>query len=133
MLKTNDIEKRSAKSCKTVVILVTWYLQFTVQFCHVLLLHLLVELQYLNNRNTNKQEILHILLLACAQCHIFINPFTSCVTDRYQPRCLMHSDQTRKYGISESIMQASICNPYIPFLIYEIFHSLVEYMVYHNN
>ena len=28
---------------------------------------------------------IHILLLACAQCcYIFVNPFTSCVTDRYQ-------------------------------------------------
>ena len=33
------------------------------QFCHVLLhLLLLVELQYLNNRNTNKHEILHVYI-----------------------------------------------------------------------
>ena len=31
MLKTNDIEKRSAKSCKTGIILVIWY--FTVLPC----------------------------------------------------------------------------------------------------
>ena len=28
---------------------------------------------------------IHILLVACAQfCYISVNPFTSCVTDRYQ-------------------------------------------------
>ena len=78
MLKTNDIEKKSAKPCKTV------FHSFAFFFL------LLVKLQYLNNRNTNKHEILHvyiihILLVACAQCcYISVNPFTSCVTDRYQ-------------------------------------------------
>ena len=61
-----------------------------ILFCHVLLLLLLpVELQYLNNRNTKKHEIWHVyihtLLLACAQCrYIFVNQFTSYVTDCYQ-------------------------------------------------
>ena len=108
MLKTNDIQKKSAKSYKTGVIFVIWY--FTVLPCSFLhlpvelqylnnrnthkhdilhvLLHLPVELQYLNKRNTHKHEILHVYIhiffVACAQCcYIFINPFT-CVTDRYQ-------------------------------------------------
>ena len=30
---------------------------------------------------------IHILVGVCAQCcYIFVNPFTSCVTDCYQPK-----------------------------------------------
>ena len=56
---------------------------FISQVYHVLPLLLPVELQYFNNRNTNKHEILHILFLACEKCYIFVNPFT-CVIDRYR-------------------------------------------------
>ena len=61
MLKSNDIEKKSAKSYKTGVILVIYGIS---QFCHALLLLPLlpIELQYLNNRNTNKHEILHVYI-----------------------------------------------------------------------
>ena len=39
---------------------------------------------------------IHIVLLACAQCcYIFVNPFTSCVTDRYQPKqCIIMATET---------------------------------------
>ena len=112
MLKTNDIEKKSAKSSKTGVILVIsestvvllyrdcyghfalfWPMgklkyQFSFQFPLnltstntkvVISIHVIsiftelpcssssasfpVELQYLNNRDTNKHEILHVCLL----------------------------------------------------------------------
>ena len=88
MLKTNDIEKKSAKSCKTGVIfsIIMVFHSFAMFFFR------LNSSIYLNNRNTNKHEILQvyiiiiILLVACAQCcYIFVNPFTSCVTDRYLP------------------------------------------------
>ena len=73
MSKTNGIEKKSAKSCKTDVIGIS-------QFCHVLLhllLLLLVELQYLNNRNTNKHEILNVYIFYWLHVHnVVIFPLT---------------------------------------------------------
>ena len=41
----------------------------------------------LNNHKTNKHENMHVYIffLACALSgYIFVNPFTFCVTDRYQ-------------------------------------------------
>ena len=70
------------------------------QSCHVLHLILLllllllpVEEQYLNNRNSNKHENLHVYIFFCATCcYIFVKPFTSFVTDRYLPQqyIIMH-------------------------------------------
>ena len=59
---------------------------------------LLVEEQYLNYRNSNTHENLHvhIFFLACALSgYIFVNPFTSCVTDHYQHKqCIIIETET---------------------------------------
>ena len=62
MLQTNDVEKKSAKS---------WVLlQYGIsQFCHVLLHLLLIELTYLNNRNTNKPENLYVYIFSSGHVH----------------------------------------------------------------
>ena len=76
-------EKKSRKARKTGVICNTNF-----QSCHVL--HLLLLISYPNNHKTNKHENLHVYIfyfLACALSgYIFVNPFASCVTDRYLPQ-----------------------------------------------
>ena len=56
MLKANDIRKKSRKACNTGVI-------------HILLL-LPVEEQYLNTRNTNKHENLHVYIFFPGMCTV---------------------------------------------------------------
>ena len=94
MLKANDIWKKSRIACNTGVIHVIEI--FSCRVLHLLLLLLPVDEQYLNNRNSNKHENFHILFLACALSgYIFVNPFTSCVTDRYQyKQCIMMETET---------------------------------------
>ena len=75
------------------VILVIRY--FTVLPCS----HLLIELTYLNNRNTNKAENLHVYIFSSGHVHnvviFFVNPFTSCVTYHYQPKqCIIMGTET---------------------------------------
>ena len=84
MLKTNDIEKKSAKPCKTGVILVKRY--FTVlPFFFFFWLNSSISITETPTKTRNFACIIHILLVACAQCcYISVNPFTSCVTDCYQ-------------------------------------------------
>ena len=70
MLKSNDIEKKSTKSCKIGVILVIIMIYMYIShFCHVFL-HLLIELTYLNNRNTNKPENLHVYIILFSSGHV---------------------------------------------------------------
>ena len=67
-----------------------------IHSCHVLL----VEELYLNNHNTNKRENLHVnvFFLACVLSgYIFVNPFTSSVTDCYQHKqCFIMETETEK-------------------------------------
>ena len=46
--------------------------------------------------NMKKFACIHIFFLACALSgYIFVNPFTSCVTDRYQyKQCIMMETET---------------------------------------
>ena len=57
----SPIEKKSAKPCKTGVILV-------YGISRVIIL-LPVEFQYFNNRNTNKHKILHVYVFYCWHVH----------------------------------------------------------------
>ena len=69
MLKANDIWKKSRIACNTGVIL-----KFS-QSCHVLHLLLLllpVEEQYLNNRNPNKHENLHVYIFSSWRVHCLV-------------------------------------------------------------
>ena len=70
-----------------------------IHSCHVLL----VEELYLNNHNTNKRENLHVnvFFLACALSgYIFVNPFTSSVTDCYQHKqCFIMETETEKIHV----------------------------------
>ena len=62
MSKTDDIGKKSAKSCKTDVILVIIMVFHSFAMFFIFFLIVLVEFQYLNNQNTNKHEILHVYI-----------------------------------------------------------------------
>ena len=62
---------------------------------------------------------MHILLVACAQCcYISVNPFTSCVTDRYQ---------IQQYNIMETETETKMKNCMYKDFIMEIYKMLLYF------
>ena len=66
---------------------------------------------------TNMKYFIHILLVACAQsCFIFVNPYTSCVTDRYQHKqCIIMETET------ETNMKICMYQRVLPYSLYKVF------------
>ena len=60
------------------------------------------------------------VFLACALSgYIFVNPFTSCVTDRYQHKQYIimgtETEETRKFACIEILLVVCMCNMFLYF------------------
>ena len=118
-------EKKSRKACKILVISI-----FTELPCSSSASSIPIVLQYLNNRNTNKHETLHLYVFYSGNVHnfvIFSLTFTFCVTDRYQHKqCIIMETETEtnmKICMYRDFI-GSVCNRLLYTLVYRPLSAL---------